>query len=189
MADISIKYKGNEIATMDASGTKTLQTSGKYCEGDISVDYVKPVSYVKLAEQEFAVNTSSTAQSNVGTITVSPASSVYTDDYYILVTIRDKAGKRAGYFLGSDNLYANFTAANGATTALSAAARLIHSVESNDNYYTVSGAYGVYSTSISSAGVITISARYNTTYSRTINGTFVVTVWALAFAPNTNPFA
>lgn len=42
MADVTIKYKGNNIATMDDSGTKTMQTSGKYCESDIVVDYVKP---------------------------------------------------------------------------------------------------------------------------------------------------
>lgn len=42
MSDVTIKYKGQSIATMDASGTKTLQTQGKYCEGDIGVEYVKP---------------------------------------------------------------------------------------------------------------------------------------------------
>lgn len=42
MADITIKYKGQSIATMDASGSKTLGTQGKYCEGDIGVEYVKP---------------------------------------------------------------------------------------------------------------------------------------------------
>lgn len=42
MADVTIKYKGQSIATMDASGTKTLGTQGKYCEGDIGVEYVKP---------------------------------------------------------------------------------------------------------------------------------------------------
>ena len=41
MSDITISYKGNSIATMDASGTKTLLTSGKYCEDDIEVAYVK----------------------------------------------------------------------------------------------------------------------------------------------------
>ena len=39
MADVTVKYKGNTIAEMDDSGTKTLKTSGKYCEGDISVTY------------------------------------------------------------------------------------------------------------------------------------------------------
>lgn len=38
MDGISIKYKGAEIAQMDASGTKTLKTGGTYCEGDIIVE-------------------------------------------------------------------------------------------------------------------------------------------------------
>lgn len=42
MSDVTISYKGVDIATMDASGTKTLQTQGKYCEDDISIAYVKP---------------------------------------------------------------------------------------------------------------------------------------------------
>jgi len=41
MADVSISYGGTEIATMDDSGAKTLQTSGKYCEDDITVTYTK----------------------------------------------------------------------------------------------------------------------------------------------------
>ena len=44
MSDISINYKGSSIATMDASGTKTLLTEGKYCEDDIEVVYTKPAS-------------------------------------------------------------------------------------------------------------------------------------------------
>lgn len=44
MSDITISYKGNSIATMDASGTKTLLTEGKYCEDDIEIAYVKPQS-------------------------------------------------------------------------------------------------------------------------------------------------
>lgn len=39
MADVDIKYKGASIATMSASGIKTLQTSGKYCEDNITVEY------------------------------------------------------------------------------------------------------------------------------------------------------
>lgn len=35
---VSIKYKGSEIASMTATGTKTLNTEGKYCEGDITVE-------------------------------------------------------------------------------------------------------------------------------------------------------
>ena len=42
MSDVTITYKGSPIATMDASGTKTLTTQGKYCEANIGVEYVKP---------------------------------------------------------------------------------------------------------------------------------------------------
>ncbi len=42
MSDVTITYKGASIATMDATGSKTLQTAGTYCEGDIGVEYVKP---------------------------------------------------------------------------------------------------------------------------------------------------
>lgn len=42
MADVTINYEGNSIATMSASGTKTLQTQGKYCTDDIEVVYVSP---------------------------------------------------------------------------------------------------------------------------------------------------
>lgn len=42
MSDVSISYKGAEIASLDASGTKRLLTSGKYCEDDIEVAYTKP---------------------------------------------------------------------------------------------------------------------------------------------------
>lgn len=35
---VSIKYKGSEIAALTATGTKTLNTAGKYCEGNIVVE-------------------------------------------------------------------------------------------------------------------------------------------------------
>lgn len=42
MSDVDIKYKNQVIASMDASGTKTLETDGTYCEDDIVVEYTKP---------------------------------------------------------------------------------------------------------------------------------------------------
>ena len=42
MADVTLTYKGSTIAEMNDTGSKTLKTSGKYCEGDIGVSYVKP---------------------------------------------------------------------------------------------------------------------------------------------------
>jgi hypothetical protein len=39
MSDVSINYKGEEIASMSEAGTKTLETEGKYCEDNIEVVY------------------------------------------------------------------------------------------------------------------------------------------------------
>ena len=41
MADVDISYKGSIIASMSASGTKILETEGKYCEDDITINYTK----------------------------------------------------------------------------------------------------------------------------------------------------
>ena len=49
MPDIDITYKSTSIATMNDSGTKTLKTSGKYCESDIVVTYVKTVNTVVIS--------------------------------------------------------------------------------------------------------------------------------------------
>lgn len=38
---VNIKYKNNSIATLTDTGTKTLKTSGKYCEADIIVENTK----------------------------------------------------------------------------------------------------------------------------------------------------
>ena len=52
MSDVTVSYKGVDIATMDASGTKTLQTQGKYCEGNISIAYVKPSGGGSVAQKD-----------------------------------------------------------------------------------------------------------------------------------------
>lgn len=42
MSEVNIKYDGSSIATMDASGTKTLLTAGKYCPASFQVEYNRP---------------------------------------------------------------------------------------------------------------------------------------------------
>lgn len=42
MAEVDIRYDGSSIATMDASGTKTLLTAGKYCPASFQVEYNRP---------------------------------------------------------------------------------------------------------------------------------------------------
>lgn len=42
MPDVEISYKGAQIASMSASGVKTLLTGDSFCEDDIIVSYTKP---------------------------------------------------------------------------------------------------------------------------------------------------
>ena len=42
MADVTINYRSTAIATMNASGSVSLDTSGKYCDSDIEVVYEQP---------------------------------------------------------------------------------------------------------------------------------------------------
>ena len=43
MSAVVISYKNTEIATMDATGVKTLLTGDAFCEDDIIVSYTAPV--------------------------------------------------------------------------------------------------------------------------------------------------
>ena len=42
MADVEVSYKGSTIGTLSVSGTLTLETEGKYCEDDLTIDYTAP---------------------------------------------------------------------------------------------------------------------------------------------------
>lgn len=46
MADVTINWGSAKIAELSADGTKMLHTNGKYCEGDISVNYTRPATGV-----------------------------------------------------------------------------------------------------------------------------------------------
>ncbi len=62
MADVSISYKGNEIASMNATGVKTLLTGSSFCEDDITVTYTKPAAPVPSLQTKSATYTPSTSQ-------------------------------------------------------------------------------------------------------------------------------
>lgn len=62
MADVSISYKGNEIASMNATGVKTLLTSSSFCEDDITVTYTKPAAPVPSLQTKSVTYTPTTSQ-------------------------------------------------------------------------------------------------------------------------------
>ena len=50
MSGVNIEYKGESIATIPDTGSKTIKTQGKYCEGDILVEYEAPQGGIPIYE-------------------------------------------------------------------------------------------------------------------------------------------
>lgn len=157
-----------------------MQVTMKY--GKLLNSEVSASGWKLLGSTEITTSSKSTSATSVGTLTIPEA---YDGSRIILVRVRDKAGKRNGYFYGSDSFFMNYQDASGGTSTITYAGRLIHRVTSAGDYKSYVGAtttgYGVYGYSISAAGVVTIQRRYNSNYSLTINGTYVVEVWAIDY--------
>lgn len=147
--------------------------------------------YTKLGETTLTVNTTSTSASSAGTLSL--GASAFDANKILYVRIRDTAGKRAGYFYGSDTYFFNYQDAIGSTSTLTYAARAIHRYSTSNQWATYTGAtttgYGVYAYSISSSGTLTIYRRYNSNYSLTINGTYKVEAYLLDTPDGVSPFA
>ena len=123
MADITLSYKGSTIAEVSASGTTKLNTKGKFCEDDITLQYVKPsgggsyvggtvawnqmvnptlgqasgkygnVSVTKNGDGSFTFN--GTANANSAYVVVSGFRLILTHKYYVAGYV--KVGSNTGY--------------------------------------------------------------------------------------------
>lgn len=147
--------------------------------------------YTLLASKEYTINTSSTTATVVDTISLGPIA--WTKDKIIYVRVRDKVGKRAGYFYGSDVFFLNVNAANNSTSSLAMTnmpkVSLSYSASNSWALYTGTSCYGIYGNSISSSvGGISIYSRYSSSYSLTINGTYTCEVYALDWPDGISPF-
>ena len=139
-----------------------------------------------LATDEVTVNTTSTSWTTEKTISL--GQSAFLPDKLLCISIRDKAGARDGYFLGSDTFYGNDVAKNNNTTGSSTNQSLAHTT-----YYYASGAYkyapngyGVQAYQIQNnqgAVSVVIASRYSSTNSKTINGTYGIKVYAIDINP------
>ncbi len=187
----TVSYKGNTIATVD-NNTKTLLTAGKLMEADVILTDSGggASSWKLLGEHTYNVSTTSTNAAATGTIQC--GAEAFTKAKMIYVRVRDTAGPRLGYFLGSDSFFINTNAANGSTSALGTAAKVILRYSTGGVYgiqtTNAASGYGVYGYQINSSGAVQIRQRYNSTYSLTINGTYKVEVYALDWPDSQNPF-
>lgn len=147
-------------------------------------------SYTLLASEELSVNTTSTTAITIPDSTmVMQRSNHYQTILYI--QIRDKSGKRNGYFFGSDWYWTQ--PINGSQTNDYRIGRTLVTNSSGIVVASSTSTYGLYPQSpptFSTDSVsVTIVARYNSSYSTTINGTYVVNVYSLAWPDNISPFA
>lgn len=136
--------------------------------------------YTKLAEDDVEVNTTSTTQTVVKTL--SCGLSAYTTAKLLYVRIRDKAGKRNGYYFGSDSFYANVGVATANIRGV-----LWYAVNSSGADKVASSNIGVYSHYLYEDGNLSIAAKYSDT-AGTINGTFHVEVYLLDWPDGVSPF-
>lgn len=140
-------------------------------------------SWTKVAETSYQVSTTGTSAATVATWATGH-SEIWTSDKIVYIRIRDTAGKRSGYFYGTDVFFINHVAKNNSeSSATSGNVMIILSVTSTGTYYSRYGysttGYGVYADQFYTDGRIRIRSRYNSTYSKTINSTYKVEVYLL----------
>ena len=161
---------------LSADGTITEGTnSGGGSGGDSA--------WTKVAETSYQVSTTSTSATTVATWATGH-SEIWTGSKWVYVRTRDTAGKRSGYFYGSDQFFYNSSLANGeaSPTYISTALRIslrysgttIKPASTTDHY-----GYGVWADYLYPDGRIRIRQRYNSSYSLTVDGTYKVEVYLL----------
>lgn len=155
--------------------------------GNVIQTYAKP-SYTLLATKEFEVSTTSTSATRVGNVSL--PLDAWTSDKILYVRVRDKAGARVGYFVESDTFFTNNTKATVGVRII------ISRAEGNPplgkmSTGTGSTGYGVFAQSTGKTQtdfIVNIDSRYNSTWSLTIDGTYVVEVYLLDWPDGISPF-
>ena len=218
---LNVSYDGTNILSLSSSADYKLLTSGKMMSSDVLLEYdaipidettataadvnagkyffnasgiktlgTQPVVWAKVHDEDIAVSTTSTSATLVKNIY---PSGIWSSDFMVYVKIRDKAGPRNGYFVGSDTWFINPNPANGSGSNIGQAAKII-TTKSSSGSFSVNAqgttvGYGIFASYMSNAPSIDIYRRYNSSYSLTINGTYNVQVYTLAYAPSQgNPF-
>lgn len=172
--------------------TKSITANGTYAASDDSADGYSEVtvnvpssgasSWTKIAETSYQVSTTGTAAATVATWETGH-SELWTSSKWVYVRIRDTAGKRNGYFYGSDQFFNHVNVVNETSATSSTISLRIGTRYSDNAFATTTGTgttgYGVYADQITSDGDIRVRRRYNSTSSLTINGTYKVEVYLL----------
>lgn len=139
-------------------------------------------AWTKIAEASYDVSTTETTSTTVATLETGH-SEIWTSDKWVYVRIRDTAGKRNGYFYGSDNFSYNINPVD--DTSTTSITTIFHYITRySNNKFAVYGASGtsgsgICADTIYNDGRIRIRSKYNSSNSLTINGTYKVEVYLL----------
>lgn len=144
----------------------------------------------KLYGTTATLNTTSTSATKVVDI---DTAGIWTSSKIIYVRVRDSAGKRSGYFYGTDNFLINFNPQSGATSTYNFSFRQLYNYNGSSwggGVTTGAIGYGVFAAYVDPANGkgIRINVRYNTSSSLTINGTYSIEVYSLDWPDNVSPF-
>lgn len=135
-------------------------------------------NYILIGHKEITFSTTSTSEVSVDSIQTDPSAYENMNDKFLYIRVRDKAGKREGYFFETDSF---FTSVNQTQPACITA----RFVSNHVAFYT--GSFGIYPSLINANGVIDFSAKFNNTYSKTINGTYAVDIYLINYPDGISP--
>lgn len=173
-------------------GTKNITENGTvdvtaFASANVNI----PMNYTFLHSEDIDVTTTSTSAITVKNIS---NSAFVRQDAMILVRVRDKAGKRNGYFYESDVIFLPVASRSSNNNA----GRKLYRIDNSGNVIVyditsagITGVYGVCArkiTALNPTDTIEIVARYNSSNTGTIDGTYTVEVYALSFPDNVSPF-
>ena len=130
--------------------------------------------YKKIYTGEVTCATTDSTITTIATVTVDGA---YRSDKLLFFRLRDKAGKRNGYFYGTDCICAKGTVLG----------HLVYKGE-NDDIKCYATTSGIYMRGVNANGTITIASRYVELYTSIIDGTYLFEVYTLDWPDNVSPF-
>ena len=184
---ITTNENATTVIALNATSNNTYTAPSGYAYSPVVVN-VAGGGYTLLGSAEFTVNTTSTSATTVGYI--SCGSSAWDASKILMVTVKDKAGKRSGYFTSSISFFIPVAVKNGNTGSITFTygSTVTWSTTYGSSIGTTGSGYGVFAAVINDEGRVTIQSRYNSTYSKTINGTYACEVWALDYPTGFNPW-
>ena len=172
----------NKIVTANGTYSASDDSADGYSSVTVNVPSSAASSWTKVAETSYQVSTTSTSSATVDTWATGH-SELWTSNKIVYVRVRDTAGKRAGYFYGSDNFLVNVIPLLGTTTSTATMVRYAITYKNDSTYRVIASngtsGYGVFPDTLYSDGRIRIRTLYNRNNSLTVDGTYKVEVYLL----------